>query len=85
MGVADTSQTERIRILKARALAAARRAAVMAGQYAFEQGPGGQTFPESVYLVRRLGQRSYIRMNAGETSTTTLEPCCPAEQSPPIA
>ena len=76
MGVANTSQTERVRILKARTLAAARRAAIIAGTYAPEQGPGGQTFPESVRLVRTLGQRRYIRMNAGESSTTTLEPCC---------
>lgn len=76
MGVADTSQTTRVLIVKARILAAARHAAIAAGRYAFEQGPGGQTLPESVRQVRTLGQRRIIRMNAGETSTTVLEPCC---------
>ena len=76
MGVANTSQSERVRILKARTLAAARRAAIIAGTYRSEQGPGGQTLPESVRVVRTLGQRRYIRMNAGEASTTIIEPCC---------
>ena len=79
MGIADTSQTERIRILRARTLAAARRAA---SQYAFEMGPGGQTFPESERTARALGQRTYIRMNANESSLTTLEPCCSVNPPP---
>jgi hypothetical protein len=80
MGIADNSQTERIRILKARTIAVARRNALVAAQtsgfYATEFGPGGQTFPESVRQVRSLGQRTYIRMNAAGTQTTTLAPCC---------
>lgn len=81
MGVADNSQTERTRFIRARTMAVARRnallAAVASGFYAPEFGPGGQTFPESVRQVRSFGQRTYIRMNAADTTTTTLAPCCP--------
>ena len=73
MGVADNSQTERIRVLRARTLATFRRASPAPAP---EFGPGGQTFPESVRQVRSLGQRTYIRMNAAGTQTTTLAPCC---------
>jgi hypothetical protein len=80
MGVADTSQTERIRVLRARTLAIARRNALLAAQtsgfYAFEQGPGGQTLPESVRTSRLIGQRTYTRMNANQSSLTIIEPCC---------
>ena len=81
MVVADNSQSERIRVLRARTLAVARRnalaAAATSGFYAPEIGPGGQTFPESVRQERAFGQRTYIRMNAAGTKTSTLEPCCP--------
>jgi hypothetical protein len=89
MGIADNSQTERIRVLKSRTLAVARRNALLAAQtsgyYAPEFGPGGQTFPQSVRQMRAFGQRAYVRMNAAGTNTTTLEPCClpTEEQAPP--
>ena len=92
MVLADTSQTERIRILRARTLAIARRntlqAAATSGFYGFEQGPGGQTLPESVRSVRAIGQRAYTRPNAypcGEVAkTVTIPPCCP-EPTPLVA
>jgi hypothetical protein len=88
MVVADTSQTERIRILRARTLAIARRntlqAAATSGFYGFELGPGGQTLAESIRSARALGQKSYTRPNAypcGEvTKTTTVPPCCPPSE-----
>ena len=89
MGVADNSQSERIRVLRARTLAVARRnalaAAAISGFYAPEIGPGGQTFPQSVRQVRSFGQRTYTRMNAADSKTTTLEPCCPVEELAPPA
>jgi hypothetical protein len=81
MGIADNSQTERIRVLRARTLAAFRRASPAPAP---EFGPGGQTFPESDRQTRSFGQRTYTRMNAAGTQTTTLGPCCPVgEQAPP--
>jgi hypothetical protein len=73
MGLADTSQTERIRMLRARTLAIARRASPANPA---QQGPGWQTLDESVRVLRSVGQRIYTRMNAGD-SKTVIPPCCP--------
>jgi hypothetical protein len=84
MVLADTSQTERIRVLRARTLAVARRNALLSAQasgfYAFELGPGGQTLSDSVRTSRMIGQMTYTRMNANQSSLTTVEPCCPPPQ-----
>lgn len=71
MVLTDTSQTERTRRIKARALAAFRRS----NPTTPEQGPGGQTAAESLRVDRQLGQRPYITIGGGLTPVV-IAPCC---------
>ena len=66
----DMSHTMRLKIRKARALAAYRRANPTKPEF----GPGGQTLPESVRAVRAFGQAPIVVMSEGQ-QITTLEPC----------
>jgi hypothetical protein len=68
----DMTHTMRLKIRKARALAAYRRA--NPGKPEF--GPGGQTTPESVRAVRAFGQGPITVMTGG-LQIVDIE-CCPA-------
>lgn len=69
----DMSQTMRLKIRKARALAAYRRENPTKPEF----GPGGQTLPESVRTVRAFGQAPIVVMTEGQ-QPQTLTPCgCP--------
>ena len=65
----DSSQTERIRILRSR-IQAARRATCPSCP---EQGPQGPT-DQSTWLSRRVGQMPYHRQIA--SGATVTDPCC---------
>lgn len=71
MVLADMSQTERTRRMKARALAAFHNL----NPTVREQGPGGQTTAESVRLDRVRGQRPYTTYGGGLT-LESIAPCC---------
>jgi len=63
----------RLKIRKARALAAFRRVNPAKPEF----GPGGQTLPESVRTVRAFGQAPIVVMGGG-LQIETLVPCgCP--------
>jgi hypothetical protein len=66
----DMSHTMRLKIRKARALAAYRRNNPTKPEF----GPGGQTLPESVRTVRAFGQMPITVMTGG-LQIETLEPC----------
>jgi hypothetical protein len=75
---ADMSHTMRLKIRKARALAAFRRINPAKPEF----GPGGQTLPESVRTVRAFGQAPIVVMGGG-LQIETLEPCgCPDTDAP---
>lgn len=73
----DMSHTMRLKIRKARALAAFRRANPTKPEF----GPGGQTTPESVRAVRAFGQAPITVMGGG-LEPDVLVPCgCPQPSS----
>jgi hypothetical protein len=75
--LADMSQTERIRFLRNRTLAIWKRSA----GNRIEQGAPPSGVDDSTRSARALGQRAYIRQNAGTScggspSVTEIAPCC---------
>jgi hypothetical protein len=75
----DMSNAMRLKIRKARALAAYRRVNPTKPEF----GPGGQTLPESVRAVRAFGQAPIVVMGGG-LQVETLVPCgCEGVISPP--
>jgi hypothetical protein len=74
--LSDMSHTERIRFIRNRTLAIWKRT----GSNLPEEGPRAGN-PESTRSARALGQKTYIRQNAGSgcggpSVTTIPPPCC---------
>lgn len=70
------SHTMRLKIRKARSLAAYRSANPTKPEF----GPGGQTMPESIRALRAFGQAPIVVMTGG-LKIDTLVPCgCPAPE-----
>ena len=70
MNLLDMTHTMRLKIRKARAMAAFRHANPTKPEF----GPGGQTMPESVRAVRAFGQAPIFVMGGG-LRVEPLEPC----------